>query len=312
MIDTHVHLDAPIVYQITEQERFQILEHTPRAFLYSGVTTVLDLSPYVSGEPGEILANRTAQRAGRLLSPRIYTVGLAFTPKNGWGPEGESALTNADEARTRARRYAADGVDGFKIMVEDDVLDPGPLREKLDQMVGAVAEEARRAHLPVYAHAVNLREYRRALELRPRAIVHGLEDEITDDDALIGEIVRTGTYIVPTLSLFESFNRFEGSRTWFEDAILKASVPLLLAREDARPQLHLGGTMAIFGRRLSEDHPGAKRPLRMGSEEAPGAERKRDENAPSRRQARGRHGCRRTSGLQFPRLSDAPRGGVVG
>ena len=228
LIDAHVHLDAPIVYQITEQERSRILEHTPRAFLYNGVTTVLDLSSYVSGEPGEILAKRTAQKAGRLLSPRIYAVGLAFTPKSGWGPDGESALSSADEARNRARRYAADGVDGFKIMVVDDVLDSGALREKLDQMVGAVVQEARRAHLPVYAHAVNLREYRRALELTPRAIVHGLEDEITGDDALIGEIVRTGTYIVPTLSLFESFNRFEGNETWFEDAILKASVPSFL------------------------------------------------------------------------------------
>ena len=236
LIDVHVHLDAPVVYQLTDQERLQILAHTPRAFLYNGVTTVLDLSSYVSKDPREMLQKRELQVAGRLLSPRIYTVGLAYTPKHGWGPDGESGLTNTDEVHLRARRYIADGVDGFKIMVEDDVLHPGELGEKFDAMVGAVVEEAHRARLPVYAHAVNSREYRRALDIVPRAIVHGLEDEIADDGLLIGELLRTGTTIVPTVSLFESFNRFEGNLTWFEDPILGASVPFFLLRKMRDPR----------------------------------------------------------------------------
>ncbi len=228
LIDTHVHLDAPVVYQITERERVQIVEHTPRAFLYNGVTTVLDLSSYVSGESGEILARRSAQGAGRLLSPRIYAVGMAFTPTQGWGPEGDSVLTDPAEAHARARRYVSDGVNGFKVMVEDDVLRSGVHREKFEEMVGAVVEEARRADLPVYVHAVNLREYWRAIEMKPRAIVHGLEEAITDGDRLISEILQSGTYVGPTLSLFESFNRFEGSESWFEDPILRSSVPSFL------------------------------------------------------------------------------------
>src|SRR5262245_22637214 len=44
LIDTHAHLDSPIVFQLTDEEKAQILAHTPRAFLYNGVTTVLNLS----------------------------------------------------------------------------------------------------------------------------------------------------------------------------------------------------------------------------------------------------------------------------
>ena len=77
LIDTHVHLDAPMVFQITADERAQILEHTPLAFLYNGVTTVFNLS----SDADWIWKLRDEERAGRLLSPRIYAAGRSFTPE---------------------------------------------------------------------------------------------------------------------------------------------------------------------------------------------------------------------------------------
>ena len=44
LIDVHVHLDTPMVFQVSDEERAKILDHNPRAFLYNGVTTVLNVS----------------------------------------------------------------------------------------------------------------------------------------------------------------------------------------------------------------------------------------------------------------------------
>ena len=47
LIDAHVHMDAPIVFQLTPEEKARVIENNPRAFLYNGVTTVLNVSSKV-------------------------------------------------------------------------------------------------------------------------------------------------------------------------------------------------------------------------------------------------------------------------
>ena len=58
-IDCHVHLDTPMVFQLTDAERARILDHNALAFLYNGVTTVLNLS-----SDAEWIAKK-ARRPGR-------------------------------------------------------------------------------------------------------------------------------------------------------------------------------------------------------------------------------------------------------
>lgn len=68
LIDCHAHLDAPMVFQITPEERDRIVEHNGRAFLYNGVTTVLNLS----SDADWIWQRRADERSGRVTAPRIY------------------------------------------------------------------------------------------------------------------------------------------------------------------------------------------------------------------------------------------------
>ena len=96
LIDAHVHLDAPIVFQLTPEEKAQIIEHTPKAFLYNGVTTVLNVSSKVDW----IFEQRQAEREGRLMSPRIYAMGRSFTPEGGWGSRHGGAVVDAEDALT--------------------------------------------------------------------------------------------------------------------------------------------------------------------------------------------------------------------
>jgi imidazolonepropionase-like amidohydrolase len=225
LIDCHVHLDTPMVFQLTDAERARILDHNALAFLYNGVTTVLNLS----SDAEWIAKKRDDQAEGRILAPRIYQTGRSFTPDGGWGSRHGGALKTAEDARTRARAVAP-GVDGFKIIIEDGLDHSGTYTEMPDAMLQAIADEARAARLPMYVHAINLHEYRRALAIRPRAIVHGLEDPLPEGDSLLAELVGSGVYVVPTISLFEAFTSFEDHPERFGDPVLRASVPDFLLR----------------------------------------------------------------------------------
>jgi len=232
LVDCHVHLDAPMVFQLTLEERQRILEHTPRAFLYNGVTTVLNLS----SDADWIWARRAAQREGRLLAPRIFATGRSFTPEGGWGGRHGGTLKTAEEVRARARDYAAHGADGLKLVIEDGLGGSGTYVVMPREMREALAEEARRASIPLYVHAINLSEYRLALPLRPRAIVHGFEDALPEGDTLLPDLAERGVFVVPTLSLFESFVRFDDHREGLDDKVLRGSVPAFLLERMNRPE----------------------------------------------------------------------------
>lgn len=227
LIDVHTHLDTPMVFQITDAEKAQILDHTPRAFLYNGVTTVLNLS----SDPAWIFDLKARQRDGRAVSPRIYATGRSITPAGGWGSRHGGALTDAAGARAAVKDYLGQGADAIKVIVEDGLGGTGTYTELSDEMLRAAADEAARGHRPVVVHAINLHEYKKALAIRPRAIVHGLEDPVPAGDPLLRDLAAAQVLVAPTLSLWEAFNSHERQPARFDDPVLHGSVPpFLLAR----------------------------------------------------------------------------------
>lgn len=233
LIDTHVHLDAVMVFQLTPDEKTQILDHNGLAFLYNGVTTVLNLS----SDADWIWKRREDQRSGRLLSPRIYAMGRSFTPEGGWGSRHGGALASPDDVRAQAREYIARGTDGFKVMIEDGLGGSGTYTVMPDEMLRALAEEAAAARVPIYVHAMNLWEFKKALTiLKPRAIMHGLEDALPPGDTLLADLTAAGVYVVPTLSLWEAFTRFDGHPELFDDPFLKGSLPSFLLAQMRRDE----------------------------------------------------------------------------
>jgi imidazolonepropionase-like amidohydrolase len=226
LIDVHVHLDAPMVFQISDEERARVLAHTPKAFLYNGVTTILN----VSSPPEWIFDLRAKQREGRLLAPRIFATGRSITPDGGWGSRHGGALTDAASARAMVKSFIDLKADAIKIIIEDGLGRSGTYKEMPDEMLRAVADEAARAKTPVVVHAVNLEEYRRALSIGPRAIIHGLEDPIPSGDFLVSDLIKAGVFVAPTLSLWEAFNSFDRHPERFDDPVLHGSVlPFLLS-----------------------------------------------------------------------------------
>lgn len=221
LIDAHAHLDAVMLFQLTPEQRTAILEHNRSAFLYNGVTTVLN----VSSDADWIWKLRDDERAGRLVSPRIYAMGRAFTPEGGWGSRHGGALTSADDVRAQARDYIAHHTDGFKVMIEGGLGNSATYRVMPDDLLQALDVEARSAGVPVYVHAMERVAYRKALTVHPRAIVHGLDDGLPPGDTLLADLRANHVAVVPTISLIEAFIRFDGNTRYLDDPVLRASVP---------------------------------------------------------------------------------------
>lgn len=231
LIDVHVHLDTPMVFQVNDDEKARILEHNPRAFLYNGVTTVLN----VSSAPEWIFDLKRRQAAGQVLAPRIFATGRSVTPAGGWGSRHGGALTDGASARAAIRSYLDQGADAIKLIVEDGLGHSGTYTEMSDEMLRAAADEAARGGRPVVVHAINLHEYKRSLAIRPRAIIHGLEDPVPPGDPLIADLARAGVFVAPTLSLWDAFSSHERHPERFDDPALHGSVPPFLLASMRRP-----------------------------------------------------------------------------
>lgn len=242
LIDTHVHLQFPIVFQLSPEERQIVVDHTPKAFLYNGVTTVLN----VSAPNDWILQRRDAQRAGRLVGPTIYALGESFKPVDGWGSRHGGASTDAMDARAMALSHIAEGVDGFKIIIEDGLGSQGTHVEMPDEMLQAIVEVAREKDVPVYTHAINLHEYHRAADIRSDAIIHGLEDPIPPGDTIIDKLLEHDIIVTPTVSLFESFLQPD-PRAGFglEDPVLEKTLPTFLL-ENMRREDYMAEEKRLF------------------------------------------------------------------
>ena len=231
LIDAHVHLGAPMAFQLTPEEKAEIVAHTPKAFLYNGVTTILD----VSSEADWIFEQRLAERKGSLISPRIYATGRSFTPEGGWGSRHGGALADTNAALARARDYLNRGADGFKVVIEDGLGASGTYVRMDDAMQQAIAEFAHANDVPIYTHAINLDEFHSAVALGSKAIVHGLEDPIPPGDTLLQDMVAKDVALVPTQSLWEAFLRHDDAAANLKDRVLRASVPRFLLKHMRDP-----------------------------------------------------------------------------
>jgi imidazolonepropionase-like amidohydrolase len=222
LIDTHVHLQFPVTFQLTEAEQKVVLDHAPKAYLYNGVTTILD-----AGATSEfIFPLREAQREGRLVAPRIYAVGPGITPEKGWGSRHGRALRDTAAVEERIRSLVDLRSDGVKLIVEDGLGHAGTHVEISDEMLDAAVEGARKADKRIYVHAINLTEYRRSVAFSPQAIIHGLEDPVPAGDPILRDIAKRNIVITPTISLFESFLKPDPrAGEGLTDPVLVASVP---------------------------------------------------------------------------------------
>lgn len=239
MTDAHSHIDSLSIMPMTDAQKRLSREYYPRAFLYNGVTTILNMSSHVLDDVLALKAR--AENEPDALIPRIYTGASHFTAGGGWGARHKPGVESMEEIRTRITDYKARGFDLVKIIDEEGLGQTGIFNKiRLDQMQ-EVAARSREAGLPVFVHASDESEYLEAISIRPRAMAHGLFTPQKPDGAVIRGLKANGVHVVPTAVLFEAFYRYRDNPELLKDPHLAASVPDFILKGVNDPALVKAG-----------------------------------------------------------------------
>src|SRR3954463_6159995 len=222
LIDTHTHIflqgedPAEGGYDVQLLKRpisFRAARATvaARRALEQGFTTLRDLETEGAGY-GDV-GIKEAIEGGYIPGPRLFVVTRAISttggyPLEGYAPEitvpkGAQLIDGPVEARKAARQQIDNGADWVKVyMTHRSWLDkqgnfvsqPTLTVEELR----AIVDEAHGQKHKVACHAYNGEGLRRALDGGCDSIEHGLEL----DDAEIAQMLKQGTWYVPTLAVY--------------------------------------------------------------------------------------------------------------
>jgi imidazolonepropionase-like amidohydrolase len=220
-IDCHVHVGAKLPSRSNATEDW--LTHTPidrafeasvyvRAMLQQGFTTVRDV-----GGGDETVALKHAIESGLVEGPHLLvsleplgpTAGHG-DPRSGLDPAlahpgwDAGRVDSADEARLRVREHRRRGADLIKIMPSGGIASTGddPHRTLMtDAEMQAAVETAHGLGLKVAAHIYPAE----AIEAAVRAGVDSVEHGSFATAETFALMKRHGTFLVPTLSVFDVF-----------------------------------------------------------------------------------------------------------
>ncbi len=222
LIDTHTHVflqgedpaeggyDAQLLKQGIAFRAARATVSARRA-LEQGFTTIRDVETEGAGY-GDVEI-RQAIEAGYIPGPRMFCVTRAISSTGGYNlegyapeitvPKGAQLVDGPVEARKAAREQLDNGADWIKVyMTHRSWVDrKGNLVSQPALTVAelkAIVDEAHAWGKKVACHAYNGVGLRRGLDGGCDSIEHGLEL----DDAAIAQMVRQGTWLVPTMSVY--------------------------------------------------------------------------------------------------------------
>ncbi len=228
LIDDHTHIflqgedpaqggwDGNLLYPALAERAARAAMAARRA-LEEGFTTLRDMGTEGAGY-GDV-GIKHAIESGYILGPRLWVSTLAISTTGGYGVEGYApeiddrmpkgvALGDGPvELRKIARDQLAKGADVIKVYMThrswvgkngELVSQPTLTVEELK----AIVDEAHGQGKKVACHAYGGIGLHRALDGGCDSIEHGLDL----DDAAIAQMVRQGTWLVPTLSVYYDHN----------------------------------------------------------------------------------------------------------
>jgi imidazolonepropionase-like amidohydrolase len=286
LIDAHVHLvwsASAEPHEVVQQEgrALTALRCANNAALHlrAGVTTVRD----VGATDGLSIDVARAVELGVLPGPRVIAAGraIAMTGGHGWflGREADGA----EAVRHAVRSELKAGATCIKLMASGGVYghaeEPGSPQLTVEEMRAGV-EEAHKAGHEVAAHAYSVAAIGNALEAGVDSIEHG---SFIDRDTA-GRMRESGTYLVPTMSVYRAMSEkgpelgapeyirrktaevLEASREAFRVA-LESGVPVAAGTDCGAPG-HPHGTLPDELRLMVESGASPIQALRFGTSAA--------------------------------------------
>ena len=192
-----------------------------KAFLYAGVTTILDAGNFTPA----VFRTRAKLAAGQALGPRLYAAGPMFTAPGGHPVAILSAtlpfflrgyvvsrftreVGTPDEARSAVAALLPERPDVVKVAI--DRLPAGAPRIANDVLAALVAR-AHEGGVRVVAHIGSSEDARDAVAAGVDALLHDVYlEEITDE--AVAAIRARGIPVAPTLGVFDAMGG-SGTRT---------------------------------------------------------------------------------------------------
>lgn len=175
-----------------------------KAYLYCGVTSILDLSPY----PEVYEPMRRLLATGVVTGPRVSLAARMTTP-GGHGAEGGRGEIHTQEVSTPREAIAAvqhvvpyhpDVIkvfsDGWRYGAASDMTSMN------EDALTTLVQEAHKNGIEVVTHTVTLEKAKVAARAGVDAIIHGIGNAEADEE-LIQLMKASGTFYVPTLSVYE-------------------------------------------------------------------------------------------------------------
>jgi len=185
-----------------------------RAMLQQGFTSARDV-----GGSDDSVAVRNAINAGKIAGPRLWVALEALGPTAGHGdprsgldpdlyhPGWEQGIVDTPEqARIRVREHKRRGADLIKIMPSGGIASTGddPRQQLMtDAEMQTAVETAHSLGMKVAAHIYPAA----AIEAAVRAGVDSVEHGSFATDEALALMKAKGTYLVPTLTVFDVFYR---------------------------------------------------------------------------------------------------------
>ena len=226
LIDTHTHIFLQGEDPAEGGYDVQLLKYplayraaraavSARRALEQGFTTIRDVETEGAGY-GDV-GIKQAINEGRIPGPRMFVVTRAISTTGGYNlegyapeievPKGVQIIDGPVEARKAAREQLDHGADWIKVyMTHRSWVDKqGNLFSQPTltlEEIRAISDEAHAWRKKVACHAYGGEGLHRALDGGCDSIEHGLDL----DDAAIAQMVRQGTWLVPTLSVYYDHN----------------------------------------------------------------------------------------------------------
>ncbi|MBS1813109.1 MAG: CIA30 family protein [Acidobacteria bacterium] len=175
-----------------------------KTYLYCGVTSIVDLSPY----PEMYEPIRRLLKTGIIAGPRVSLAARMTTP-GGHGAEGGRGEIHTQEISTPREAIAAvqhvvpyrpDVIkvfsDGWRYGAASDMTSIN------EDALTAIVEEAHKTGIEVVTHTVTLERAKIAARAGVDAIIHGIGNAEADKE-LIQLMKAHNTFYAPTLSVYE-------------------------------------------------------------------------------------------------------------
>jgi imidazolonepropionase-like amidohydrolase len=210
LVDVHTHTggssDRP------EHVSLPDLDGNLAAYLYAGVTTVLDLG----GLTPDVFRTRSDVAQGKRLGPRMYAAGPIFTAPGGhpvevfrtflpwylrWYviPKAAREIATADDGRAAVRTLLGERPDILKLAIDAGA---GGVPCLAPDATAAIIETGHAAQVRSIVHIGSNAEAEAAVRAGADALAHApWRDELSDD--VVRQIVERHVAVVPTLAIWD-------------------------------------------------------------------------------------------------------------